>query len=140
MQPALPLAAPILAAGLIQEERVKERSKVLPAVQTAPSVKSAFGVGVIEVVYDARDLHTLVFVERVLEDAPGRWIGVEHQILAHFAAAVGQAVPEARRRGHQQQARRFGPVAGKHDSACLLVLFPAFPIEVAHTGYTSLGI
>ena len=65
-------------------------------VEAAAAVVAALRIGVVEIVHDARDLHALVFVQLVLEDAERTRVVVEHEVLADQAARIRQAVGKLR--------------------------------------------
>ncbi len=84
--------------------------------------------------HDARDLHTLVFVQLVLEHGADIAAGVEHEVLADEAARIGEAIRKLRVRGVQQQARRFGAIRRNDHGARFLETLALVAIKVGDTG------
>ena len=91
-------------------------------IDAAAAVESSARIRLIEIEHDARVLHALVLVERVLELRVDAEVGVEHQVLADDAARIGKAVLEAGRRGVEQQPRRLAAVRAEHDGLGALQL------------------
>ena len=101
-------------------------------IQPAAPVESALRIRVVEVVQDPGDLDALVFIERMFENGMRRGMAVEHQVLAHQAAAVGQPVGVPAGFRLQQDARRLRTVGRQDDTPGLLRLLLAVGIEVDH--------
>ena len=78
----LPVTAPprrILRQG---EKRKTGGIKIEPGVDAATTVEATLGIGLVEIVNNARGLHTLEFVQRMLKHAVRREAGIEHEVLA----------------------------------------------------------
>ena len=76
------------------------------------------------------ELRIELFVEHAAHRAPG----VQHQVLAHQARAVGQALRKPGRGGVEQQAWRADAVAGQHHDLGALQLLAALAIVVDDAG------
>ena len=109
-------------------------------IEASAAVVAALRIRIVEVVQDARDLHALVFVQLVLEDAERPAAVVEHQVLADEPARIRQTVRKARVRGHQQQPRRLGAVGAHDDRTGALKTFAPIAIEVRHAGRAALVV
>ena len=99
---------------------------------------AALRIRIVEVVQDARDLHALVFVQLVLEDAERAAAVVEHQVLADEPARVRQTMRKLRVRRHQEQPRRLGAVGAHDDRARALKPLAPIAIEIRDAGRASL--
>ena len=76
--------------------RPRRRLRPDPRVEASAAVVAALRIRIVEVVQDARDLHALVLVQLVLEDAERAAAVVEHQVFADEPARVRQTVRKAR--------------------------------------------
>ena len=62
---ALPHDGPSVAVRMRPRRRLRPDARI----EAAAAVEAALRIRIVEVVHDARDLHALVFVQLVLEDA-----------------------------------------------------------------------
>src|SRR5713226_10289680 len=70
----------------------------------------------------------------MLEDGVGDAAAVEHEVLADYAAGVGEAVGELLVGGEEKQARSFGTVGADYDGFGFLQVRVALFVEVDGTG------
>src|SRR5271167_1310146 len=98
------------------------------------------GVEFVKIVEDAADGKALVIVQRMLEDADGKRAAVEHQMLADFAAAVGEAVGKLFVGGEEKQARGFRAIGAHDDGFGFLALDVALRVEINSARSAAIGV
>jgi hypothetical protein len=81
-------------------------------------------------VNDSSDLHALVFVQLVFEDAERPRSAVEHEVRADQSARVGKSVRKLCVGGHQEQPWRLGSIGADDDGTRSLKALASVAIEI----------
>ena len=109
-------------------------------IDAAAAVKAELGIELVLVVNHARNFDALVLVQRMFEQPAGERVGVEHQVLAHQPAGVGEPLGETVRLGEQQQPRRLRAVGGNDDGTGALQVLLAALVEINRAGRTAVRV
>src|SRR6185436_2467718 len=125
----LELAAPRGALGG-GANRPRRRLRSHPRIEASAAVVAALRIRIVEVVQDACDLHALVFVQLVLEDAERAAVVVEHEVLADEPTRIRQAVWKLCVRRHLKEPWRLGAIGTHDNGTCPLKTFASIAIEV----------
>ena len=73
-----------------------ERLQVEARVDATASVEAVLRIDFVEVLHDPGVDNAAIVVERMFEESTHEGVGVEHQVLADFAAGVGEAIGKLR--------------------------------------------
>ena len=112
-----------------------ERGQITAGRHAAAAVEAALRIRR-HVVDDAgAGNDALVLVQRMFEERAGGDAVAEHHILSDHAARVRQAIGEAGRLRHQQQASRLRAIGGQDHRLGLLTHFAFLRVEINDAGH-----